>query len=46
MGADIGVRRLATVADADGVVMDRVENRRPLGAALRELLGPKMHVYR
>ena len=33
----MGVRRLATVADADGVVIEQVENPRPLDAALREL---------
>jgi putative transposase len=37
VGVDVGVRRLATVADADGVVIERVENPRPLDAALREL---------
>jgi putative transposase len=37
VGVDVGVRRLATVAGADGVVIDRVENPRPLDAALREL---------
>jgi putative transposase len=37
VGVDVGVRRLATVADADGVVIERVPNPRPLDAALREL---------
>jgi putative transposase len=37
VGVDVGVRRLATVADADGVVIERVENPRPLQAALGEL---------
>lgn len=37
VGVDVGVRRLATVADADGVVIERVENPRPLDAALRQL---------
>jgi putative transposase len=37
VGVDVGVRRLATVAEADGVVIEQVENPRPLAAALREL---------
>ncbi|MGB0961187.1 MAG: IS607 family element RNA-guided endonuclease TnpB [Mycobacterium sp.] len=37
VGVDVGVRRLATVATADGVVIEQVENPRPLEAALREL---------
>jgi putative transposase len=37
VGVDVGVRRLATVATADGVVIDQVENPRPLDSALREL---------
>ncbi|HEY9305264.1 MAG TPA: IS607 family element RNA-guided endonuclease TnpB [Mycobacterium sp.] len=37
VGVDVGVRRLATVATADGVVIEKVENPRPLDAALREL---------
>jgi putative transposase len=37
VGVDVGVRRLATVADADGVVIEQVHNPRPLAAALREL---------
>jgi putative transposase len=37
VGVDVGVRRLATVATADGVVIERVENPRPLDAALTEL---------
>jgi putative transposase len=37
VGVDVGVRRLATVCDVDGVVIEQVENPRPLDAALREL---------
>jgi putative transposase len=37
VGVDVGVRRLATVAAADGDVLEQVENPRPLAAALREL---------
>lgn len=37
VGVDVGVRRLATVADADGTVIERVLNPRPLDAALAEL---------
>lgn len=37
VGVDVGVRRLATVATADGVVIDQVANPRPLDGALREL---------
>ena len=37
VGVDVGVRRLATVATADGIVIEQVENPRPLEAALREL---------
>lgn len=37
VGVDVGVRRLATVADADGVVIEQVEHPRPLAAALRDL---------
>jgi putative transposase len=37
VGVDVGVRRLATVADADGTVLERVPNPRPLDTALREL---------
>lgn len=37
VGVDVGVRRLATVADADGTVLEQVPNPRPLDAALREL---------
>lgn len=37
MGVDVGARRLATVADADGTVLERVSHPRPLDAALREL---------
>ena len=36
-GVDVGVRRLATVATADGVVIEQVANPRPLETALREL---------
>jgi putative transposase len=37
VGVDVGVRRLATIAGADGVVIEQVANPRPLDAALREL---------
>ena len=37
VGVDVGVRRLATVASSDGTAIERVENPRPLDAALREL---------
>jgi putative transposase len=37
VGVDVGVRRLATVATADGTVIEQVANPRPLAAALREL---------
>jgi putative transposase len=37
VGVDVGVRRLATVATAEGTVIERVENPRPLEAALRGL---------
>src|ERR1700736_2918521 len=37
VGVDVGVRRLATIAGADGVVIEQVGNPRPLDAALREL---------
>jgi len=37
VGVDVGVRRLATVADADGTVIARVSNPRPLDAARTEL---------
>ena len=37
VGVDVGVRRLATVATAEGAVIERVDNPRPLDAALREL---------
>ena len=37
VGVDVGVRRLATVATADGMVVERVENPRPLDHALGEL---------
>ncbi|MHA7652462.1 IS607 family element RNA-guided endonuclease TnpB [Mycobacterium sp. ML4] len=37
VGVDVGVRRLATVANADGTVLEQVPNPRPLDAALREL---------
>jgi putative transposase len=37
VGVDVGVRRLATVATAEGVVIEQVANPRPLDSALREL---------
>jgi putative transposase len=37
VGVDVGVRRLATVATADGTVIEHVENPRPLETALRRL---------
>ncbi len=37
VGVDLGVRRLATVATADGVVIEQVDNLRPLDGALHEL---------
>src|SRR5574337_233855 len=37
VGVDVGVRRLATVATADGTVIEQVANPRPLDAALKEL---------
>ncbi|CAJ1510375.1 IS607 family element RNA-guided endonuclease TnpB [[Mycobacterium] holstebronense] len=37
VGVDVGVRRLATVADADGNVIERVPNPRPLEAALKAM---------
>ncbi|MCH9766454.1 MAG: IS607 family element transposase accessory protein TnpB [Actinomycetia bacterium] len=37
VGVDVGVRWLATVATVEGVVIEQVENRRPLDAALRAL---------
>lgn len=37
VGVDVGVRRLATVASADGTVLEHVPNPRPLEAALKEL---------
>jgi putative transposase len=37
VGVDVGVRRLATVANQVGTVLERVPNPRPLDAALREL---------
>jgi putative transposase len=37
VGVDVGVRRLATVAHADGTVLEHVPNPRPLDAALKEL---------
>src|SRR5574337_48934 len=37
VGVDVGVRRLATVATADGTVIEQVPNPRPLDAALKEL---------
>ncbi len=37
VGVDVGVRVLATVAGADGQVLERVANPRPLEASLKEL---------
>jgi putative transposase len=37
VGVDVGVRRLATVANEDGTVVDQVANPRPLDAVLKEL---------
>ena len=37
VGVDVGVRHLATVANADGTVLEQVPNPRPLEAALKEL---------
>jgi putative transposase len=37
VGVDVGVRVLATVANSDGEVIERVPNPRPLEAALKEL---------
>lgn len=37
VGVDVGVRRLATVATVDGIVVEQVANPRPLDGALREL---------
>ncbi|BBY45828.1 IS607 family element RNA-guided endonuclease TnpB [Mycolicibacterium celeriflavum] len=37
VGVDVGVRRLATVANTDGTVLERVPNPRPLEAALTRL---------
>lgn len=37
VGVDVGVRVLATVADSDGHVIERVPNPRPLEAALKQL---------
>ena len=37
VGVDVGVRRLATVASADGTVLERAPNPRPLDAALTQL---------
>lgn len=37
VGVDVGVRWLATVAGADGAVLEQVLNPRPLDAALKEL---------
>ncbi|MDA8068353.1 MAG: IS607 family element RNA-guided endonuclease TnpB, partial [Actinomycetota bacterium] len=37
VGVDVGVRTLATVADRDGRVLERIPNPRPLDAALKEL---------
>lgn len=37
VGVDVGVRRLATVANEDGTVLEQVPNPRPLDAALTQL---------
>ena len=37
VGVDVGVRRLATVANEDGTVLEQVPNPRPLDAALQDL---------
>ena len=37
VGVDVGVRRLATVANEDGTVLEQVPNPRPLDAALKAL---------
>ncbi len=37
VGVDVGARRLATVSNDRGDVVERIENPRPLDAALREL---------
>lgn len=37
VGVDVGVRRLATVANVDGTVIEQVANPRPLDAALKRL---------
>jgi putative transposase len=37
VGVDVGVRRLATVASADGTVIERIANPRPLDTALHKL---------
>ncbi|MDM3927426.1 IS607 family element RNA-guided endonuclease TnpB [Mycobacterium intracellulare] len=37
VGVDVGVLHLATVATTDGTVIERVDNPRPLDAALKEL---------
>jgi putative transposase len=37
VGVDVGVRRLATVANEDGTVLEQMPNPRPLDAALKEL---------
>jgi putative transposase len=37
VGVDVGVRRMATVADGGGTVLEHVPNPRPLDAALKEL---------
>jgi putative transposase len=37
VGVDVGVRRLATVADEHGTVLEQLPNPRPLDAALKEL---------
>ena len=37
VGVDVGVRRLATIANQDGTVVEQVPNPRPLEAAVKEL---------
>jgi putative transposase len=37
VGVDVGVRRLATIANAEGTVLEQVPNPRPLDATLRAL---------
>lgn len=37
VGVDVGVRRLATVADSEGQIIERIDNPRPLEHALKDL---------